>query len=299
MKTPVHKWILIRTFVLTAVVVSVLTGVNTCGVNRNRGEIESERGPLISDSALPGKPNENLAKNPAYLKFSYEKRKSFRGAALERTALVSQQAVYGIAEELKQRIAFPFDIQVVFGKCGGPDSYYDEDTRTIAICYELIDAYYDLFSRTMKTRAARDEAAKGAIVSMFLHEVAHALITGWDLPIAGREEDAADQFSTLLLINSIPDGDKMALDGARSFKLLADLEKALKKDYTDPHSLDEQRFFNTICLVYGRRPEQYEYLIRSGALPVERAFECEENYARVNKSWQKLLAPHWSQPTAD
>jgi hypothetical protein len=51
---------------------------------------------------------------------------------------------------------------------------------------------------------------------MFLHEVAHALIDGWDLPITRREEDAADQFSTLLLINGLPDGDKTALDGARS-----------------------------------------------------------------------------------
>ena len=127
---------------------------------------------------------------------------------------------------------------------------------------------------------------------MFLHEVAHALIDGWDLPITGREEDAADQFSTLLLINGMPDGDEMALDGARSFKLLADLERGLEKDYSGPHSLDEQRFFNTVCLVYGHRPERYEYLVRNGTLPVERAFECEEDYTRVNRSWQTILAPH-------
>jgi putative metallopeptidase DUF4344 len=168
----------------------------------------------------------------------------------------------------------------------------NDNTPEIVICYELIDAFYALFSRTLTERTARDEAAKGAIVSMFLHEVAHALIDGWDLPITGREEDAADQFSTLLLINSMPGGDQLALDGARSFKLLADLERDLEKDYSDPHSLDEQRFFNTICLVYGHRPERYEYLISSGTLPVERAYECEEDYARLNKSWQTILTPH-------
>jgi len=131
---------------------------------------------------------------------------------------------------------------------------------------------------------------------MFLHEVAHALIDGWDLPITGREKDAADQFSTLLLINGMPDGDKMALDGARSFKLLAQLERGQEKDYSDPHSLDEQRFFTTVCLVYGHRPEQYEYLIRNGTLQTDRAIECEGDYARVSKSWQKLLAPHLAYP---
>jgi Putative metallopeptidase len=157
---------------------------------------------------------------------------------------------------------------------------------------ELIDAYHDLFLRALKTRTARDEAAKNTAVAMFLHEVAHALIDGWELPITGREEDAADQFSTLLLINGLPNGDQIALDSARSFKLLADLEKGREKDYSDRHSLDGQRFFNTICLVYGHQPKQHEYLIKSGQLTVERAYDCEEDYARLNKSWQRLLAPH-------
>jgi hypothetical protein len=226
------------------------------------------------------------------MKFDYERRKGFRGSASKRSVLVSERAVYTTVEELKKRIALPFEIQVVFQSCGDPDSYYDEDSHEIIICYELIDAYHYLFSRTLKGRTAQNEAVKGATVSMFLHEVAHALIDGWDLPITGREEDAADQFSTLLLINDMPDGDEMALDGARSFKLLAGLEKGQEKDYSDPHSLDEQRFFETICLVYGHRPDQHEYLIRNGTLTSERAYDCEEDYARLNKSWQRLLAPH-------
>jgi hypothetical protein len=292
MTMPFSRWTLIRAFVFTVVVFILLAEINRAGGDRNRSEIESEEAHRISEGALNSEAYVTLPNNPADLKFSYKKRKSFRGTAAKRNALVSQRAVYGIVGELKKRIALPFDIQVVFEECGGPDSYYDEDTHEITICYEVIDAYYYLFSRTHKARTARNEAAKGAIVSMFLHEVAHALIDGWDLPITGREEDAADQFSTLLLINSIPDGEQMAMNSARSFKLLADLEKGLKKIYSDPHALDEQRFYSTICLVYGRRPEAYEYLVRNGTLPEERAFECEEDYARLNKSWQTLLAPH-------
>jgi hypothetical protein len=95
-----------------------------------------------------------------------------------------------------------------------------------------------------------------------------------------------------MLINGLPDGEEMALDSARSFKLLAFLEKGTERDYSDPHSLDEQRYYNTICLVYGHRPERYEYLIRNGSRPTERAIECVEDYARLNRSWQTLLAPY-------
>jgi hypothetical protein len=288
MTKPISKWILIRTLFLAAVVSFLLADINLRG---DPSEIERKGAHRINESAL-GLANANLPKNLADLKFSYEKRKSFRGSAADRTVLIGEHAVYRVVGELKKQIALPLEIQVVFKECADPDAYYDEDSHEIVMCYELIDTYSELFSKTLKTRTARDEAAKGAVVSIFLHEVAHALIDGWDLAITGREEDAADQFSTLMLINGLPDGEEMALDGARSFKSLATLEKGLEQDYSDPHSLDGQRFYNTICLIYGHRPERYEYLIRNGSLPAERAVQCEEDYARLNKSWQTLLAPH-------
>jgi hypothetical protein len=294
----ISKWMLIRLFVLTVIVFFLLAEDNRGGGDHNRSEIASKEARHLNQAASNSEANVTLPKNPGVLKLRYKERKSFRGSAAKLAVLVSQRAVYGIVGELKKQIALPFDIQVVFEECGDPDSYYDEDTREITICYELVDAYYFLFSRTLKARTARNDATKGATVSMFLHEVAHALIDGWDLPITGREEDAADQFSTLLLINGLPDGDEMALKSARSFRLLADLEKGQEKDYSDPHSFDEQRFFNTICLVYGHNPEKYEYLIKNGTLPARRAAQCEGDYARLNKSWQTLLAPHLVSRTA-
>jgi len=282
------KWILIRTLVLAAVGCLLLVATDTAG---DRSRIETGATHRVKESTLEALLASNLPQNLVDLKFSYGTRKNFRGSTANHTVLISEQAVYRIAGELKKQIAIPIEIQVVFEECGGPDSFYDEDSHEIVICYELIYAYFEVFSGTLKG-TARDEATKGAVVSMFLHEVAHALIDRWDLSITGREEDVADQFSTLMLINNLPNGEEMALAGARSFKVLADLEKDFEKDYSDPHSLDEQRYYNTICLVYGHRPERYEYLIRNGSLRVERAFECEEDYARLNKSWQTLLAPH-------
>ena len=284
----VSRSILMRTFIVAAVALCFLVVTDT---RSDRSEIGAAEAHRFAVTALKREAG-TLPKISSEMKFRYEEHKSFRNFERKGATLVSQRAVHTIARDLKERIKLPFEMQVVFKECGGPDSFYDEDTHHITICNELIDGYYVLFSRTLKERAAREEATKGVTVAMFLHEVAHALIDGWKLPITGRDEDAADQFSTLLLINGIPDGDVMALDGARSFKLLANFEKGQEKDYSDPHSLDEQRFFNTICLVYGHRPEQYEYLVRNGTLPARRAFDCEQEYARVNKAWQTLLAPH-------
>jgi hypothetical protein len=84
----------------------------------------------------------------------------------------------------------------------------------------------------------------------------------------------------------------MALDSAVSFQLYADLEKGEEKILWDEHSLDEQRFYDTICLVYGHDPQKYAYLVKDHTLPQERAELCEQDYPKIADSWHQLVFPH-------
>jgi hypothetical protein len=116
------------------------------------------------------------------------------------------------------------------------------------------------------------------------------------MPITGKEEDAVDQLSNIVLIEKSEEGEQMALDGAVSFKLYADLTKNEKKIYWDEHSLDEQRFYDTICLIYGHNPEKYAYLVKDGTLPEARAALCQKDYPKMAKSWHQLLSPYAKTP---
>jgi hypothetical protein len=298
MTKPISKWMAVWALVFTTVVFSLPGTIDIRSWKlRREGEAKSAKSDR-SEAQSRGEAAAAVSNDLGELKFTYDRRKRFRESAAMHSALISQRALDDIVGDLKKQIALPFNIQVVLVECGGDaDAYYDPDAHEITICYELLDSYYYLFSRKLKARTERNEAAKGATVSIFLHEVAHALIDGWQLPITGREEDAADQFATLWLINGMPEGEQMVLNSAGSFKLFAGLEKGQTKVYSDPHSLDEQRFYDTICLLYGHNPESYEYLIANGTLPVRRASQCEEDYARINKSWQTLLAPHLVRPS--
>jgi hypothetical protein len=231
-------------------------------------------------------------KHNGVLKFSYQRHKRIRNSAKAQSVRSSRQAIIGIVDELKNQVALPFDVNVSLEKCNDADAFYDEDYHTVTVCYELLESYYRLFSPVVRGRANMDEAVAGATVSVFLHELGHAVIDAWDLPITGREEDAADQFATLLMINGLDDGERMALNGARSFELLANLEKGQAKFYWDEHSSDKQRFYDEICLIYGHNPDRYDYLLKDGTLPAERAELCGEDYARLRKSWQTLLSPY-------
>ena len=206
------------------------------------------------------------------------------------------QAIEKLISELNQRLILPFDMLVSIEDCEQPDAFYDPETHQITLCHQLIDDYYDLFAKKIKDKRKLDDAVKSAVAATFFHELGHGLVDAWKIPITGREEDAVDQLSTLVLIEGTEDGEQMALDGALSFKLYADLAKGEKKIYWDEHSLDEQRFFDTICLVYGYDDEKFSYLVENGTLPEERAELCTEDYDKVSHAWRQLLAPYLKQP---
>jgi hypothetical protein len=229
------------------------------------------------------------------LKLRYQARKN-TSASTTHTVGSKPQALEKLIAELNQRLSLPFDMEVSFEDCEQPDAYYEPETHQIKLCYQLIDDYYDLFAKKIKDKAKLDDAVRAATAATFFHELGHGLVDAWKIPTTGREEDAVDQLSTVVLIESTEAGDQMALDGALTFKLYADLAKGEKKIYWDEHSLDEQRFFDTICLVYGHDEEKYAYLVKNGTLPEERAAFCTEDYDKVSRSWRQLLAPYLKQP---
>lgn len=264
----------------TQLIVLAVLALSLSGCRKQSGEIvpKPSSTPTVADNGD--------------LKLHYEPRKARKKSDDAHRVGRNEQAIAAVIADLNNKVALPFDIFVAWSDCDEADAYYDPETHEIVICHQLIDEYYDLFARKVKDQTKLDEAVRGASAATFFHELGHALIDAWKLPITGKEEDAADQLSTVVLINRTGDGERMALDGALSFKLYADLDQGEKKIYWDEHSLDEQRFYDTICMLYGHNPQKYEYLIKDGTLPQERAANCQPDYERIDRSWKTLLAPY-------
>jgi hypothetical protein len=225
------------------------------------------------------------------LRLRYKPRKKHTGATETYAVGSNRQAIEKLITDLNQRLILPFDIYVVFVDCESPDAFYDPETREVTLCHQLIDDYYELFAKKLKDKRKLDDAVRAATLATFFHELGHGLVDAWKIPITGREEDAVDQLSTLVLIEATENGEQMALDGALSFKLYADFASGMQ-NYWDEHSLDEQRFFDMICLVYGHDEKKYAYLVKDGTLPEERASFCNEDYKKVSRAWHQLLAPY-------
>lgn len=211
-----------------------------------------------------------------------EERKDYEGElkSLEETAAA-----------LNKSFSLPHDIFIGFDNCEEANAFYDPEKKTLTVCYELVQDLYEAFKKDLKTDEQVEDAVNNATTFIFFHELGHALVDAYDLPITGREEDAVDQLSVLLLADGTEEGERMVLDAAVSFSKQGgdDLDELA---FADEHSLDQQRYYNIICLLYGQDEEKFASLVEDGTLPESRAERCSDEFARVDKAWDALLAPY-------
>lgn len=134
---------------------------------------------------------------------------------------------------------------------------------------------------------------EGNVLSIFYHEMGHALIDIEGIPIFGQEEDAADVFS-VVMTEAIFDPDT-ALELAYDFALLFDADARARQDagiptpWWDVHGPDEQRFYNTVCLFYGADPDNRAAYAEDMGLPEERAEYCPDEFDQAWEAWGGVI----------
>lgn len=204
-------------------------------------------------------------------------------------AFQSTRFLETMCEKLNSFVRIPVDVTVCMSECGMENAFYDPRTKKITLCLELIQGIEARYSKILTGIAVLDASSQTLIFISF-HELAHCLIHVLDLPITGREEDAADQLATLFFIKG-SSGDK-ALSGAVFF-LNSSMENGpFDQPFWDEHSFNVQRFYDITCLVYGSDPDKFASLVTSNTLPAQRARRCPVQFQQIEKSWDKLLAPH-------
>ena len=184
-------------------------------------------------------------------------------------------------------------LNFVFGGEDGP--LYDGNKNEIVIPYSFLQEIKNRFIKVKysETGITTDEAAMDALMHTMLHELAHAFILIYDLPVLGKEEDAADGLATILLIDFFENGQEISITAADLFDLEnRDIKVLEDEDFWDEHSLDAKRFYSTLCLVYGSDPEKYRYFLKEEDLTKEWAERCVIEYENTSRSWLLLLEPY-------
>ena len=192
-----------------------------------------------------------------------------------------------LVAELNRKYSFPRDIDIVFVECDEDNAFYDPETVEIHMCYDLLQKYADIFAEEYQEDYSDEVIFAGHFT--FLHELGHALVHQYQLPIIVREEDVVDSFATILLLETGEEESVMA--GIEQFDVDAEEDEELDElPFWGEHSLSIQRVYNIACLVYGSDPAEYADFVEDDFLPAERAEGCSEEYDQAVEGWETLLA---------
>lgn len=203
-----------------------------------------------------------------------------------------ERALENLARELNGIVRVPEPIALSLEECGESNAYYDPEAKKISLCYEMAAELVDLFADERPSDEV-DALVSGTMMFFLGHEVAHALTDVLDLPITGREEDAADQLAVLLLSDGSDDSETALIGAAEAFaRWSADVDDADEETFAGEHALDLQRLYNILCWSYGRDPDAYADLVNDGLLPESRAEGCAAEFTRIETAWNRLLEDH-------
>ncbi len=181
---------------------------------------------------------------------------------------------------------------------GDANAWYADDA--ITVCYEYLKTILENApEQTTPAGVTRMDAIIGPLLDVFLHETGHAVFDYNQVPILGREEDAADQFAAYILLQFDKGYARHLLAGvAYEYVRDASVPSKTKDPFADAHGLPMQRYYNILCLAYGADSTVFKQALADGHLPAERAEECEDEYAQVKRAMTMLIDPFIDQGLA-
>ena len=206
-------------------------------------------------------------------------------------------------QEFLSPFRLPRTLKITLAGCDGEaDAFYGDDE--ITICYEYVEALWtNAPAETTPAGIAPIDTVAGPFFDTCLHEFAHALFDMHNLPVFGREEDAADQVAAYIYLQlGYAEARRLITGTAYAFlteAINAEPPSSLE-DFAGEHSTPAQRGYNALCLAYGADKKLFaDFVSKSkGHLPKERAESCEGEYERVQDAFEALVFPHLDQALA-
>ena len=189
----------------------------------------------------------------------------------------------------------PHKYALIFKECGFVNAHFFVDPTAdpawrIEICYEFVEAIERIGPKQgEQSDYTYAEVVVGALVGVLLHENGHATFNFFDVPIFGREEDAADEMSTFLALQF---NDDVAQTIIKGYAYMAKVWFAFGAPaWSDEHGTGLQRYYNTLCLAYGAKPAQYKALIDKSDMPKDRIANCANEYKLIYDAFAKTVYP--------
>jgi hypothetical protein len=132
------------------------------------------------------------------------------------------------------------------------------------------------------------------ILHVVLHELGHALVREFDLPVLGNEETMADAFATHFLTTHLPDRAADVLR-ARTASLTIEAREVPRDQWTvrGEHDNDARRAFQIAALAVAADAAKYDSVAKGVGMTEDDIRKAKDYGAEIHRSWRRILAPLW------
>lgn len=150
------------------------------------------------------------------------------------------------------------------------------------------------FAQAQPEQPELSRFAADVTLHVVLHEVGHALVREFDLPILGNEETMADAFATHYLTAHLPE---RALDvlRARVASLMFEAAAVPRAEWPvrGEHDNDARRAFQIAALAVAADREKYLPVAREVGMSDDDVRRSADYGAEIHRAWRRVLQPLW------
>ena len=170
-----------------------------------------------------------------------------------------------------------------------------EPQRPVTICYELIDKIEKIAVAHTRNEDLQRKVVVGAFVQAALQETAYGIFDVLEIPVWGRDFDAADRLAAFIIMQFGDDVANYVMGGTINLFYWSD-KTWQGSEFASRASPDPQRFYNYACIAAAASPWLFSSYVKDKVIPADRAGPdgawCDGEYAQVRKAFNLRLMPN-------
>jgi len=213
-----------------------------------------------------------------------------------------------VLETLQRFLAplkLPRKLLVKFEQCGSTAARY-RPQGPATICYEYVAEIERLAPKETVNLVAgpvtTESAIVGPVVQAALREIAIAAFDILQIPVWGRQEDAADRVAAFVMLQFGPD---VAWNTVVGFQWFLSGNALAAPDFADVRGAVVQRYYTTLCIAVGAEqrqlfkfaPDDARHFVwfvaqgNAGDLPYARYTSCLEEFDTLRQAFDQSILP--------
>jgi len=217
--------------------------------------------------------------------------------------MVKQRGTLETVRKIFSPFRLPVDLNIKTVGCDGvANAWYQREGKqpTVSVCYEYLQEIWKSMPKEMMAAGVTQaDAICGQLFFAMAHELGHAMFDIFDVPVFGRQEDAADQFAAFIILQFGGEQSRRLIKGAsyayydyvKNFKEKPKVSVPLVA-FSSDHGTPEERYYNLLCTAYGYDDKLFAAVVENEYLPPSRAKKCKFEYEDLKFAFQQVFDPH-------